>query len=152
MPLPAESELKLILLLKVFQSDKERAPVVVLLAILSESCCHRRLSPLSAPRVNGLWASPERMVMLPERDVIFIEFMAILDAFAAILPESKFTSDQMRRTNEFMSDRFPERVVRREFVFESNPENEEISKVKPESELYTCEIVPERAFCARASV
>lgn len=49
----AESEVRLILLLKVTQSVAERAPVVVLLARRRESCCPERERPLAVPRVRA---------------------------------------------------------------------------------------------------
>jgi len=44
---------RLILLLKVFQSIAERAPVVVVLASARESCCPMRESPLVVARVRA---------------------------------------------------------------------------------------------------
>ena len=49
----AESEVRLILLLKVIQSATERAPVVVPEARAREICCPERVSPFADPRVTG---------------------------------------------------------------------------------------------------
>ena len=46
-----EREVKLILLLKIFQSILERAPVVEVEARTRESICHERESPLAVPIV-----------------------------------------------------------------------------------------------------
>jgi hypothetical protein len=52
-PPVAESEVRLILLLKVFQSVNERAPVVDVLASARESSCPERERPLALPRVRA---------------------------------------------------------------------------------------------------
>jgi hypothetical protein len=49
----AESEVRFILLLKVFQSVDEIAPVVPDEARESESCCPESESPLAVPRVTA---------------------------------------------------------------------------------------------------
>ena len=52
-PPVTEREVRFILLLKVFQSATERAPVVVIDARARESCCPERDSPFAVQRVTG---------------------------------------------------------------------------------------------------
>jgi hypothetical protein len=50
---PERRDVRLSLLLKVFQSPAESAPVVVALASARESSCPERERPLATPRVTG---------------------------------------------------------------------------------------------------
>ena len=52
-PPTTESEVRLILELNIFQSDTERAPVVLADARVRESCCPERESPFAVPRVTA---------------------------------------------------------------------------------------------------
>jgi hypothetical protein len=53
-----ESEVRLILLLNIFQSVAERAPVEAGQAMLSESTCPERERPLELLRVRASWDCP----------------------------------------------------------------------------------------------
>lgn len=68
-PIPpvAEREVRLILLLNVFQSVLESAPLVVAEARERESSCPERVRPFAMPRVRGECASEESHATVPER-------------------------------------------------------------------------------------
>ncbi|MFZ2255977.1 MAG: hypothetical protein WAW59_01830 [Patescibacteria group bacterium] len=95
----------------------------------------------------------------PERVVMLEVLVAMLAVFPATTPESEVRLVQRVPTVEVRVTRLPESVRRFELVEASPPERVEISEksveisvVTPESELLMVAIVPESAFCARASV
>ena len=146
--MPAEREPSL--LLNVFQSVAERAPVVVELAMLMPNTPETLLyvsgqSAESEVRVILVATVPERVLRLPER-------VAMLDVFVAVCPERVEMFPVAVARFEFVVARLllvvarePETVVMFVVFVVVCPER---VAMFPER-VFT---VPERAFCALASV
>lgn len=135
-----------ILLLNIFQSVAERAPVVVVFAVRRENTpvrllyergqrAERAVSPILVDTVEvRVEREPERVFTVPESEVR-LEFVVERLVFVVLrFHERVFILELVVLRVEFVVMRLPERVVRLVVL------------------VFVVLVVPERAFCARASV
>lgn len=120
-PIPpvAERDVRLILLLNVFQSALESAPTVVEEERLRLSSCPERVRPFAMPRVSGACASHERTERVHDRVVTLVsrrlrdpEIDDISLRTPATVPESERSSEVREDILVVRVETFPDRVPR----------------------------------------